>query len=109
MTEVWSWDQLRDFMREQEFSQQAVEVVGRWPAGGRGAAVYKNALIEAPVVKKGVVVNPQLDCKIVSFGPAGAQLETTEPPTRLPDIGGQINWRYQLHAVVRPQRVGEVA
>jgi hypothetical protein len=37
--------------------------------------------------------------KYVSYGSAYAQLEVEVPPRTLPDIGGDINWRYQLIGV----------
>jgi hypothetical protein len=42
------------------------------------------------------------DKKFVSYGSPTAQLEVNEPPQRLPDIGGDINWRYWLIGTCRP-------
>ena len=41
--------------------------------------------------------------QVCSYGSAESMLERTqfpEPPTTLPDIGGAINWRYQLHHII---------
>lgn len=44
--------------------------------------------------------------KIVSYGSDACQLEQRQfpdgPPKILPDIGGQINWRYQLVGFLAP-------
>ncbi len=67
-------------------------IVKGWLDRGDGVAVYEiKALDSANLGHR----------KFVSFGSPAAQLEVDEPPTRLPDIGGQINWAYQLEATVR--------
>jgi hypothetical protein len=66
--------------------------VNRWLARGDGVAVYVNMALDS--VHAGTR-------KFVSYGSPAAQLEAAEPPTRLPDIGGAINWAYQLEGVYR--------
>jgi hypothetical protein len=63
-----------------------------WFARGDGCAVYENMDIGSPNAGHR---------KFTSFGSPAAQLEVDEPPLRLPDIGGQINWAYQLIGEVR--------
>ena len=65
----------------------ATTTVNKWLARGDGVAVYENVDFGHP---------HQGDIKLVSFGSPEAQIETVDAPTRLPDIGGDINWRYQL-------------
>jgi len=67
-------------------------IVRRWLDRGDGVAVYRNVALDSGNLGHR---------KFVSFGSEAAQLETDDPPKKLPDIGGQINWRYQLEAVVR--------
>ena len=78
--------------------------VNRWLERGDGAAVYINAAGDSP--NYGHV-------KTVSYGSSSAQLEGNKPPTRLPDIGAQINWAYTLVGVYRgkpiPVELTEVA
>ena len=63
-----------------------------WLERGDGAAVYENHDLG----------HPQLGMpKIVSFSSPAAQLEAGSPPERLPDIGGQINWRFVLVGTYR--------
>lgn len=66
--------------------------VQRWFDRGDGVAVYENHDLGHPELGHR---------KFLSYGSADAQLETDEPPERLPDIGGAINWRYQLVGVYR--------
>ena len=75
-------DEIREVLDKEHWP-----LVNRWLARGDGVAVYENqALDSANVGHK----------KFVSFGSVTAQLETPEPPARLPDIGPQINWAYGL-------------
>lgn len=67
-----------------------------WFERGDGVAVYENADFSHPFA--GHIL-------LVSFGSPDAQLETDDPPQRLPDIGSQINWRYWLRVVYRPEKV----
>lgn len=57
--------------------------------GGGGIAVYVNVDFGHPDF---------CHRQFVSFGHPEAQIETADPPTILPDIGGSINWRYHLQA-----------
>jgi len=61
----------------------ADRVTGR----GDGVAVYENQDLG-----HGGLGHRQF----VSFGSPAAQLEAPEAPALLPDIGGNINWRYTL-------------
>lgn len=71
---------------------ETLETVNRWLARGDGIAVYENQDMG----------HPELGHRqFLSYGSSDAQLETNEPPIRLPDIGGAINWRYQLIGVYR--------
>jgi hypothetical protein len=75
---------------ERQYEGQAPEVmelVSRWLARGDGAAVYENQDFGHRDLGQ---------CQIMSYGSPAAQLETADPPERLPDIGGRINWRYRL-------------
>lgn len=71
----------------QEGSARVFAQVNGWRARGDGAAVYENHDLGHPDLG---------DQRIVSFGSAAAMIESDEPPERLPDIGGTINWRYVL-------------
>lgn len=66
--------------------------INRWLARGDGLAIYENHELGHPDAGHR---------QLVSFGSPAAQLETDTPPQRLPDIGGRINWRYQLVATYR--------
>lgn len=70
----------------------AVATVNRWLARGDGIAIYENVDLGSPDVGHR---------KFVSYGSTAAQLETETPPSRLPDIGDQIHWRYYLQGVYR--------
>ena len=63
-----------------------------WLRRGDGAAIYRNQAMDHSQFGRR---------KICSFGSPAAQLETEEPPQRLPDIGQDINWAYQLEATYR--------
>lgn len=86
-------------------------LVNRAHARGDGVAVYVNVDLGHPDIGQ---------WQVVSYGSEASQLETRkskhfestretlrlfangedEIPLTLPDIGGRINWRYYLHAVV---------
>lgn len=66
--------------------------VRRWLARGDGVAVYQNTCLDSAA---------QGHYQLVSFGSEKAQLEVDVPPTRMPDIGENINWRYTLQGVCR--------
>jgi hypothetical protein len=76
-----------DELAEELYTLGALDHINGWLVRGDGVAVYENMDMES--MSFGAR-------KYVSFGSADAQLETNTPPQRLPDIGGQINWRYQL-------------
>lgn len=91
---VMSRQELDDYV-ERQYEALAPRVLGMidaWMKRGDGAAIYENQDLGHPDLGS---------CKIVSYGSPRAQLETPEPPTRLPDIGGAINWRYTLVATHR--------
>jgi hypothetical protein len=71
---------------------QVLTLISCWLARGDGAAVYENHDLGHRDLGQ-----PQ----IASYGSAAAQLETSVPPERLPDIGGRINWRYVLIGTYR--------
>jgi hypothetical protein len=73
-------------------SQNGQSVIRGWLERGDGCAVYRNMALDS--ASAGLR-------KFVSYGSKVAQLETLEPPTRLPDIGGQINWAYQLEGTCK--------
>ena len=95
MAETWDREKFHDYVSEQWGEDDAPGVIAQvegWIARGDGAALYENHDLG----------HPQLGMpKIASFGSSMAQLETDEPPQTLPDIGGEINWRFQLVAVYR--------
>lgn len=93
-------------VEKQDYLQAVRELGQRAILRGDGLAIYVNHDLGHPDVGQ---------WQIVSYGSEASQLETRtviEPtthfyvhgddtlPTTLPDIGGRINWRYQLHAIV---------
>lgn len=90
MTKQFTAEELSAYIARQYGWQApaAVMKANTWLARGDGVAVYENEDMGSQGVG---------ECKLVSYGSTTAQLETPEPPVRLPDIGGTINWRYQLH------------
>lgn len=90
--EHWTRDQLAGFVTSYwgEDAGDVMRLVDRWLARGDGAAIYRNHDLSSTGAGQ-----PQ----IVSYGSPAAQLETDIPPAQLPDIGGSVNWRYQLDAV----------
>jgi hypothetical protein len=86
---IFTADTFREYVQGQ-YDDQAPDVlatVQRWLDRGDGAAVYENHDLGHP--DAGMP-------KIVSYGSPAAQLEMAFPPERLPDIGGEIGWRYVL-------------
>jgi len=90
MTEI-TRDELVE-MIDPELRQKNMTVIDRWLARGDGCAVYQNMALDHSNAGHR---------KFVSYGSKAAQLEVEEPPKRLPDIGPQINWAYQLTHVCR--------
>lgn len=91
-SKILTQDEMLVLLRDEGYDDPTlvVELLNGWLLRGDGIAVYRNQELG----------HPQLGhVQIVSFGSHAAQLETAEPPTTLPDIGGAINWRYQLDAV----------
>lgn len=75
-----------------QLGPDTIAQVNAWLARGDGIAVYENADLG----------HRELGHRqYLSYGSPAAQLEVETPPTRLPDIGGRINWRYQLVGVHR--------
>ena len=73
-------------------SRPELDLLNQWLERGDGVAVYENVEFGHP---------EQGHRKYVSFGSDRAQLPSETPPTRMPDIGDTINWRYQLAGVYR--------
>lgn len=87
-------EQFDRLLAEREYDQASVNIIHGWFDRGDGAAVYENHDLGHPDLGHH---------QIVSYGSAAAQLETDDPPDRLPDIG-RINWRYLLIGKYRPER-----
>jgi hypothetical protein len=81
-----------------DWAESAMTLIDSWAARGDGAAVYENADLGSAGMG---------EIKVVSFGSPVAQLEGAEAPERLPDIGGDINWRYVLKGTYRPEGKGK--
>jgi len=67
-------------------------IANKWLMRGDGIAVYENQEIGHPNMG---------DRQFVSYGSKAAQLETNDPPLRLPDIGNAINRGFDLVGVYR--------
>lgn len=105
MVHVWTvTDLLREAQENDEGDREwveAIRVLGvRAHDRGDGLAVYVNQDLGHPELG---------DWQVVSYGSEASQLPVepedgsgslSMPPTTLPDMGGRINWRYQLHAIV---------
>jgi hypothetical protein len=89
--EIITKEQLTELL-DPETRDQNMDIISRWLARGDGCAVYTNMELGHPNAGHR---------KFTSFGSKAAQLEVEEPPTRLPDIGSTINWRYQLTHVCK--------
>lgn len=95
-------EDLRIFLQQGGFEedgvQRCMDQMAGWMRRGDGVAIYENMELGHPNLGHR---------KYVSYGSSAAQLEPEHlvdklPPQRLPDIGGIINWRYQLIGVVPP-------
>ena len=84
-------DEIRDSM-DPTTRTANMTIVRRWVERDDSVAVYENMAMDSRNFGHR---------KYVSFGSRDAQLETDEPPERLPDIGSQINWPYMLAGTYR--------
>lgn len=75
-----------------EAPEDAAVVINRWLARGDGVAVYENVELGHPDAGHR---------QYVSFGSPEAQIPDAFPPSRMPDIGSAINWRYALIGAYR--------
>lgn len=75
------------------YVDEAMHLIDTWLDRGDGVAVYRNEDLSDHVWLGHM--------KFVSYGSERSQLEVDEPPKTLPDIGGDINWRYQLMGTYR--------
>jgi hypothetical protein len=89
--EQWTRLQLEEYLVRQweDDTPQVMAQIQSWVDRGDGAAIYENHDLGSQDVGMP---------KIVSYGSPRSQLETDDPPTTLPDMGGSINWRFQLVA-----------
>jgi len=76
----------------EEWHETTLATINVWLERGDGIAIYQNHDLGHPTLG---------DYQFASFGSQAAQLEVDEPPTTMPDIGHQINWRYQLVGTYR--------
>lgn len=79
-----------------EYERTLRGFIAKVHARGDAVCVYRNEDMGHPELG---------DVKVTSYGSDASMLEERQfptPPTTLPDIGGQINWRYQLVGVLRP-------
>jgi hypothetical protein len=83
---------IREAAGDEEWLASTNILIQGWLGRGDGVAIYENADLGHPEVGR---------LKLVSFGSRAAQLETDDPPQRLPDIGTDINWRYVLKGTYR--------
>jgi hypothetical protein len=93
MPEIINKKQLAELLDEAN-RERNMEIIERWLVRGDSCAVYTNMDLGHPEAGGE---------KFVSFGSEQAQIEDAVPPERLPDIGGQINWRFQLTHICRPE------
>lgn len=70
--------------------------VNRILSRGDGLAVYMNGDLSSSTCG---------EVRMASYGSPAAQLETDTPPIQLPDIGNQINWRYQLSGTYKGEQL----
>lgn len=93
MPKEFTMDELLDIIRE-EFDDRAtvIQQMSGWLERGDGVAVYRNEAFD----------HSQFGHRqFTSYGSPAAQIETAEAPVRMPDIGGAINWPYQLEGTYR--------
>lgn len=85
-------DMAKVYMEMGGLGDRQLAVLAGWLERGDGVAVYQNQDLDHPELGH---------YQLVSYGSTVAQIETEEPPARMPDIGGAINWRYQLIGTYR--------
>lgn len=85
-------DELVDHIQSEGLDVPQQATINRWLERGDGVAVYRNVALDSALAGHR---------QFVSYGSSAAQLETDSPPTQLPDIGGAVNWRYQLAGTYR--------
>lgn len=101
MQEISRYESVDDLKASEyglDLPAESLAVVERWLVRGDGCAVYQNAELGHPMCGH---------CKYTSYGSPEAQIEvstTAELPRRMPDIGSETNWRYQLVAVIPPAK-----
>lgn len=78
----------RDNIELAEFQDLACGLFIKWLQRGDGIAVYENKAMDSSNLGHK---------QFCSYGSSAAQIETAEPPQRMPDIG-KVNWAYQLVA-----------
>lgn len=81
-----------EFIGHEQERETARALMNRWLSRGDGIAVYRNQALDSQ--DRGAR-------RFLSFGSPAAQLESAEPPVRMPDIGGVIGWKYVLVGTYR--------
>lgn len=85
-------EQLKQLL-DPEMRESNFEIISRWLDRGDHCAVYTNVALDSAGAGHR---------QFTSFGSKAAQIEPQHcdkdgmPPTRMPDIGSRINWKYQL-------------
>lgn len=91
MVEQWTEAQVIEALTAADLDE-GIPLIRRWLHRGDGVAVYENHDLNHSGLGHR---------QFLSYGSKQAQLETSEAPAQLPDIGPTINWRYQLIATCR--------
>jgi len=92
MTITYDRDGILAEIADGQINQRGIDAMNGWLARGDGIAVYANVEIGHPEAGHR---------QFLSFGSTEAQIESSDPPVRLPDIGSKINWRYQLRGTYK--------
>lgn len=105
-----AWNNIGNGPQQEQYVADVLALYDRSLQRGDGVVVYENHDLGHPELG---------ERQYVSYGGQASQLETRgdQPagqfylaatgdsiPTTLPDIGGRINWRYQLVAIAPPVR-----
>lgn len=103
MTREYTASQLRELLTteadgDSDWLVHTTATVNRWLARGDGVAIYIN---------QDMASSNYGHRQITSYGSQDAQLEMERPPARLPDIGGEINWRYMLEGTYQGEPLEE--